>query len=435
MGNNSSSGNRNGINIVRRNCGDALNRSNLDERCKPSGLYKSCAWDDRTIRRLIGDGKVAARLVGSDERASCRDKECPICFLHYAEVNLLKCCKAMICTECYLQVQCPVTRGNPCPFCNKPKMTIMIANNLVDEEVIRKEEEEQRMIEAAIRAKLQGENGGLSLSSTPTSSFGSNLEQEMRARTRSMSSEVHDEMGIIAISPDDRRALEEEMMSQTSHPLLQQMAIDAEQERERHEMQHFERTLERMRTSRQHLDTLMRRLRLSRGSGSSPMAGFSDLESVELSSNFRERSNLEELMMLEAALYLTINGNGHTRGRGGIGHTLFHGMHGDENENPQMNRNSVQVQEVSSTDDNSSGRNSPDLNLSIANMLLHEISEQRQLELAIQLSLQEADERELRERQINDDESSNDVSEDFLVDHQQSNGSESLPDLEGVPEP
>lgn len=326
----------------------------------------------------------------------------------------------MICTECFLQVQCPVTRGNPCPFCNKPKMTVMIAQYLDNDEDMKREKEDQKMIESAVKAKLQGENGGLSLSSTPISSFGSNLEQEMRARTRSMSSEIHEEMGIIALSPEGRKALEEEMMSQTSHPLLQKMAMDAEQERERHELQHFERTVERMQTSRQHLDSLMRRLRGSGGSHSS----FTDIggrEHVALSSNNIERSNLEELIMLEAALYLTIHGNGHSRRRNGIARSLFRGTSSGESVNSQINRNSVHVVEGVSSDDNSSGRNSPELNLSVANMLLHEISEQRQLELAIQLSLQEADERELRQQQNNDGGSAVNVSEDFQGEEQEAN--------------
>jgi len=43
-------------------------------------LYESCAWDERTINKLILEKKLAPRFKGTeDERENA--EECPICFL------------------------------------------------------------------------------------------------------------------------------------------------------------------------------------------------------------------------------------------------------------------------------------------------------------------------------------------------------------------
>ena len=112
-----------------------LSRLELDLRSKPSGLYSttSTKWDDKTIRRLIGDGKLASRLIGTDIRLSTTSVECPICFLYYSQVNTTNCCKASICTECWLQVQAdPKDKNASCPFCNTPKVRVKVKKPLTD---------------------------------------------------------------------------------------------------------------------------------------------------------------------------------------------------------------------------------------------------------------------------------------------------------------
>eukprot|EP00563_Minutocellus_polymorphus_P016195 CAMPEP_0181057320 /NCGR_PEP_ID=MMETSP1070-20121207/20186_1 /TAXON_ID=265543 /ORGANISM="Minutocellus polymorphus, Strain NH13" /LENGTH=598 /DNA_ID=CAMNT_0023136723 /DNA_START=590 /DNA_END=2386 /DNA_ORIENTATION=- len=141
-----------------------LSRAELDKRCQPSGLYPATPWDARTIRRLVGDGKLAARLRGTDARVNSTDQECPICFLHYAQVNITKCCTATVCTECYLQVR-PQKEKNtaPCPFCNAPKVAVRVAKMMTGSQVRHREAEEQRIIAAQIEARktgLTGEGGG-----------------------------------------------------------------------------------------------------------------------------------------------------------------------------------------------------------------------------------------------------------------------------------
>lgn len=386
--------NRTRSNSIRRyggTGGNGFNRPEFDDTCKPSGLYKSCEWDDRTVRRLIGDGKIAARLVGTDDLGSCSDQECPICFLNYSEINMLNCCKATICTECYLQVQCPKTRSNPCPFCNQPKMSIVIAKKMDVDEMKQRDEEEQKRIEATIKARLNGEKESPSQAPTPSSSFGSNLEQEMRSRTRSMSSDIHEEMGIVAMSPEERRALEEEMRSQSSHPLLRQMTSEAEQERERHELEHFERTRERVQSSRNQLTAVIRRLQRGEDLPVSLFTGSLQDENNGAPAHQRERSPINEMMMLETALYLSMNAQGHSSTRRGFRERLSTSQGGR-----------LQVSTNPSSNDR---RNLSEMEYSMRSMFLGGMSEQAQLEMAIQMSLEEAS------RQIQESEETNSSSE------------------------
>ena len=139
-----------------------LSRAELDQRCQPSGLYPTTPWEPRAIRRLIGDGKLAARLKGTDGRVDPADQECPICFLHYGQANLTKCCAATVCTECYLQVRPQKDKHNtshPCPFCNAPKLSVKVAKTMTGGQVRQRETEEQRVIEAQIEARKTGLTG------------------------------------------------------------------------------------------------------------------------------------------------------------------------------------------------------------------------------------------------------------------------------------
>ena len=48
---------------------------------RPSGtLYTSCEWDERTVRRLIIERKIAPFYPGQDQPAPDRE-ECPICMM------------------------------------------------------------------------------------------------------------------------------------------------------------------------------------------------------------------------------------------------------------------------------------------------------------------------------------------------------------------
>jgi hypothetical protein len=115
----------------------------MDERyTKPQGLYTHGDVDLRKLKKLIVSGKLAPCYPGQEggddddarvsapatsapapaavvssgasvgkgayEAAGYGDvklDECPICFLNYPSLNHSRCCKSVICTECFLQVK------------------------------------------------------------------------------------------------------------------------------------------------------------------------------------------------------------------------------------------------------------------------------------------------------------------------------------------
>ncbi|OQS01072.1 hypothetical protein THRCLA_05778 [Thraustotheca clavata] len=96
----------------------ARHAKELERYTRPTGLYKSCLWENKIVRKLILERKLAPRYPGSE---SPRDDsyECPICFLHYpSTLNQTTCCKQALCTECVLQTK-PPGKSVCCPFCNR----------------------------------------------------------------------------------------------------------------------------------------------------------------------------------------------------------------------------------------------------------------------------------------------------------------------------
>lgn len=90
----------------------------LERFTTPTGLYPTCPWDVRIVRRLILEKRVAPRFPGRESCESCFTQECPICFMFYPGVlNVSTCCKKPMCTECYLQVKSP-HKTVSCPYCN-----------------------------------------------------------------------------------------------------------------------------------------------------------------------------------------------------------------------------------------------------------------------------------------------------------------------------
>lgn len=61
--------------------GNRFGKSSGDSKfTKPTGLYPTCEWDDKTVKKLINKKKVAPRYPGREEPGPELD-ECPICFL------------------------------------------------------------------------------------------------------------------------------------------------------------------------------------------------------------------------------------------------------------------------------------------------------------------------------------------------------------------
>eukprot|EP00743_Colponemidia_sp_Colp-15_P003633 GILK01003922.1.p1 GENE.GILK01003922.1~~GILK01003922.1.p1 ORF type:complete len:727 (+),score=120.20 GILK01003922.1:179-2359(+) len=120
---------------------------------KPTGLYPNCEWDEKSVRKMIIDRRVAPRYPGTESNDPVPDlDECPICFLWYPATNTSKCCKKPICTECYLQFKHP----NPaklisCPFCNAPKYAVMFVGPKSKEDREKDQVEDQQVIELRIK--------------------------------------------------------------------------------------------------------------------------------------------------------------------------------------------------------------------------------------------------------------------------------------------
>jgi len=203
-----------------------ISEEELDRRCEPSGLYANCERNTKTIRRRIAKGKLAARLVGSSTRILSTYQECPICFMHYKEVNTTMCCEAVLCTECYLQIK-PTSKDAPCPFCNSPKLSVKPALKMTSNQINTRDTDEQITIEAKIRVMLKpkscdesdsnisSEAAHLDDGSTEASTFGTYLERDIQNRKRSLS--CHESEDIIVASIEHRKNLEDQMKQQR-HP-------------------------------------------------------------------------------------------------------------------------------------------------------------------------------------------------------------------------
>eukprot|EP00741_Cyanophora_paradoxa_P007655 tig00001164_g7404.t1 len=147
---------------------------------KPTGLYSECHWDEKIVKKLILDRKLAPRMLGSEE-AFPGSEECPICLLHYQLVNRSRCCKKPICTECFLQIKRPNSgRTTYCPFCNAHRYGVVYLGPMSEDDRRKAQEEEQRVLELKIamqaeearaeqeRALRRAKDGGVSSSPSLT---------------------------------------------------------------------------------------------------------------------------------------------------------------------------------------------------------------------------------------------------------------------------
>ncbi len=77
----------------------------MDPKCLNVLLYLS----------IFGCGiKLAPKIVNENGIGP----ECPICFLNFAALNSVLCCKQRICTNCYLDINSE-TKSVSCPFCSQ----------------------------------------------------------------------------------------------------------------------------------------------------------------------------------------------------------------------------------------------------------------------------------------------------------------------------
>jgi hypothetical protein len=296
------------------------------------------------IRRLIGDGKLAARQKGTERRTKESDHECPICFLNYGQVNVTKCCQAVLCTECYLQVH-PQREKSVCPFCNNSKLVVSIKQGLTPNELQQRTVEEERIRarndpERAIENKQPQEpeyesphdencpqplaeetlsassahstsdacasgmaSSGHSSTSFPTNIFGASLEQDsrfllMKARSESISSEGRESppLEALALSASERRQLEAEMQAQNKHPLALRLRMEEEERWLQNELEYHRHSL----MNRNNTNENTRVLRL--GGGGPARRDWNRI----LSALDQDRNGLDDVALLEATVSLSM---------------------------------------------------------------------------------------------------------------------------------
>mmetsp|Transcript_55080 Transcript_55080/g.133826 ORF Transcript_55080/g.133826 Transcript_55080/m.133826 type:complete len:620 (-) Transcript_55080:229-2088(-) len=518
--------------FVRQTGSLGLSRQELDKRCQPSGLYQDCQWEDKAIRRLIADGRLAARLKGSDDRRTVCEQECPVCMLYYDEVNVTKCCNALICSECFLQIRPQKGKDSSCPYCNSTvKFSISIAKKPTTKEINNRTREEQTVIEAKIRATnpSMGDNNnscncdtaGLKkppptdatssngagsakiapdiaapstpLSSTPTKTvgFGSELEKDeryklLKKRSESFASNEGNKtpekdrevIQSIAMTPEERRRLEEEMKAQHFHPLALQIESEAEQRRMENDRQFYRNNPDSVARA-QRAAALgaggSRRLR-SRFGGQGPRDWNNIVDAFERGGN-GEVTSLDDLVVLEAAILLSMDeearrsqegGGGDAEGgasadrassssatRGGFdvnrhareGFPLVRSLLGGREERSGSNSggatdsaSSTSVSSVArSRDSGSSSSNSlrrrarglmGNTALETASMMMRGISEEEQIAMAIAASIQDqnADNGDDDENNNNgDDENNSDSSESSSEESSSSSSNDDTP--------
>ncbi|XP_044951178.1 E3 ubiquitin-protein ligase GW2 isoform X2 [Hordeum vulgare subsp. vulgare] len=132
-------------------------KAGVEERyTRPQGLYEHRDIDQKKLRKLILEAKLAPCYPGADDAAGADLEECPICFLYYPSLNRSKCCSKGICTECFLQMKPTHTaRPTQCPFCKTPNYAVEYRGVKTKEERSIEQFEEQKVIEAQMRMRQQ----------------------------------------------------------------------------------------------------------------------------------------------------------------------------------------------------------------------------------------------------------------------------------------
>jgi hypothetical protein len=226
-----------------------------------SRLYKTCQWEDKVLRRLIGDGKLASRKTTTSTTTptstaaggapsslasitAASSWECPICFCNYDEINRTICCEKEICTECYLQLKPPQKNINvPCPFCVGQKLkvercletppksaTTTAVNNTTTNTTTGAEEEKD-----SAGDRPHQHNSG---TTAPSSPLPSSLEQPRPTA--------------YCLTPEQRQKLEAKVAEQQIHPLAARLAQEEAERRLANELHYLTSNPNMMQSLQQH---------------------------------------------------------------------------------------------------------------------------------------------------------------------------------------
>ena len=420
-------------------------------------LYNSCPWEDRAVRKLIADGKIAARLKGFEYRSNSQ-QECPICFLYYDEVNITTCCNANICSECFLQVRPQKEKQPSCPFCSAQKFTVAVAPKPSEMEIATQQKEEQKVIEARIRAEQKDANntddspkGNKKKSAVAPDStgdrFGSQLEKDerfqlLKMRTESFASAEEgtrtpqkdaESIKSIAMTPEERRRLEDEMRAQHAHPLSLRVEAEAHERRLQNEQAYYrsnsaggsalrsQRATDFFRSNSSNMASATRRLR---------HRGARDWNQiVESFENDGAMNSLDDLVVLEAAILLSmeeearqgregdtsaqqssLDGARNEGGRISMARSMFGVTNDTQTSAPtaratssmstsegaraavgslRESRRRLQLARAAGLNSSSRRRAVPDAALDTASLMMRGISEEEQIAMAIAASLQD----------------------------------------------
>jgi hypothetical protein len=216
---------------------------------------------------------------------------------------------------------------------------VKVKKPLSDAQVDKREVEEQKVVEATILARAnsaklpslssqeQQQLSHSAVTNTSNTNINSTSTNPPSAPpTDDKENTLLPNIQSLALTPEERIKLEREMSSQSHHPLLLQMQRDAEAERDRHMVEHAtlraERRRDRVRQSRQELERLIRSRRaMEQLTGWSAEEDFAEETLEELVEEEEERDGMRrrelgggrdrpprinDLFMLEAALYLSM---------------------------------------------------------------------------------------------------------------------------------
>lgn len=218
-----------------------------------------------------------------------------------------------------------------------------------------------------------------------------------------------DSIQSFALTPEERGKLERQMSSQLNHPLLRQMQRDAEEERDRHMIEHIERRAERRRDRVRHQRDEIERLIRSRRAmeqltGWSAEDDFAEGALEELVEDENSDTNrphergrdrprrLNDLFMLETALYLSMRDGTNSRRDGGASSSTLRRLR-SRNEDDQFLRALMRM-DLMDEDEEHRGFGGV-------------LSEETQIEMAIQASLRDQEERQRALENQEDDSTEN----------------------------
>jgi hypothetical protein len=205
-------------------------------------------------------------------------------------------------------------------------MYVAIAKRLDPSEIQDREEQDQRMIEHAIRARVNGDEVSASTERVSTG-FGSSLENNEfvnRARSRTLpdgdrSLNMVNDIQLLrqlSLSSEDRIALEREMRAQHTHPLALQMEAEAEERRIANELEYYRNNPQRSR------EAAMQRARLISTDSFRNRIPRVNPDTLRVMSSrnrrsfhdFSDSTSLDDMVVLEAAILLSMEEEARTSG-------------------------------------------------------------------------------------------------------------------------